>query len=174
MSPDIKPKQLTGFWRGLLTLMKNHPFLKLALVLLFYIGVEVSFGTFFSYHLRQTQSMVIWGLSQLPKSFAAYWVFMFIGRLLFAKFIGQRLNSHTLFLCSVQQLPLLSVSSHCCLITFGQAIYCWSSAFTTRHFIDHLRSSASSCWQTEFARSAILIVCSIGGNCIAFLYKQRA
>ncbi|WP_374144792.1 hypothetical protein AB2S62_22100 [Vibrio sp. NTOU-M3] len=77
--------------------MKNRPFLKLALVLLFYIDVEVSFGTFTITYLTNVKYGDL-GLISTTQIIAAYWFFMFIGRLLFVKF-GQRLNSHT-FLCS--------------------------------------------------------------------------
>nr|WP_254051674.1 MFS transporter [Vibrio sp. Evd11] len=53
--PDIKPKQMTGFWQGLVILSKNRQFMKLALVLLMYIGVEVSFGTFTIAYLADQQ-----------------------------------------------------------------------------------------------------------------------
>ncbi|MFA0544111.1 MFS transporter, partial [Vibrio sp. 10N.222.52.B7] len=73
--PDIKPKQMTGFWRGLRLLIKNQQFMKLALVLLLYIGVEVSFGTFTIAYLADQQYGDL-GLVLATQIIALYWVLM--------------------------------------------------------------------------------------------------
>ena len=69
--------------------------MKLALVLLLYIGVEVSFGTFTIAYLADQQYGDL-GLVFATQIIALYWVLMFVGRVLFAKF-GNTVNKHYLF-----------------------------------------------------------------------------
>ncbi|MFM2643318.1 MFS transporter [Vibrio chagasii] len=165
--PDIKPKQLTGFWRGLLTLLKNRPFLKLALVLLFYIGVEVSFGTFTITYLADAKYGDL-GLISATQIIAAYWVFMFIGRLLFAKF-GQRLNSHTLFLCSCSVAIAISIIA----LLFdhrwtGYLLLAVGLCNSTLYPIIYAQALQAAGKQSSQG-AAILIMCSIGGIALPFV-----
>ena len=165
--PDIKPKQLTGFWRGLLTLLKNRPFLKLALVLLFYIGVEVSFGTFTITYLADAKYGNL-GLISATQIIATYWVFMFIGRLLFAK-LGHRLNSHHLFLCSC--LVAIAISIVALLfdhLLTGYLMLVVGLCNSTLYPIIYAQALQAAGKQSSQG-AAILIMCSIGGIVLPFV-----
>ncbi|MCG9789827.1 MFS transporter [Vibrio mediterranei] len=164
--PDIKPKQVSGFWRGLFCLLGNREFMTLATVLLLYIGVEVSFGTFTITYLADG-SYGGFGLIQATQFIAAYWVNMFLGRLLFAKF-GHWVNRHGLFSFACVVATLISLTA-----LFEQASWVGFLLLlvglcnATLYPIIYARAlQASGKYSSQGA--AILIMCSIGGVMLPF------
>jgi len=105
--PDIHSGIRKGFWKGFATLLKNIEFTKLALVLLLYIGVEVSFGTFTIVYLADEDFGNL-GLVSATQLIAIYWALMFLGRFIFASY-GYRLDSSRLLviLCAFSVLICL-------------------------------------------------------------------
>lgn len=105
--PDIHSDIRKGFWKGFATLLKNIEFTKLALVLLLYIGVEVSFGTFTIVYLADEDFGNL-GLVSATQLIAIYWALMFLGRFIFAGY-GYRLDSSRLLviLCAFSVLICL-------------------------------------------------------------------
>ncbi|PMG36358.1 MFS transporter [Vibrio splendidus] len=165
--PDIKPKQMTGFWQGLAILSKNRQFMKLALVLLMYIGVEVSFGTFTIAYLADPQYGDL-GLVSATQIIALYWVFMFVGRLLFAKF-GNIANKHYLFSMSCAVAALISViamyQNH---LWTGYLMLVVGLCNSTLYPIIYAQALHASGKQSSQG-AAILIMCSIGGVVLPFV-----
>lgn len=164
--PDIKPKQISGFWKGLFCLLRQREFITLATVLLLYIGIEVSFGTFTITYLADESHGGL-GLILATQLIAAYWVGMFLGRLLFAKF-GHRVNRHGLFTFACLVAMLISATAlfeqagwvgfllllvGLCNATLYPIIYAQALQASGRH------SSQGA---------AILIMCSIGGVILPF------
>ncbi|MEZ9338621.1 MFS transporter [Vibrio splendidus] len=165
--PDIKPKQMTGFWQGLAILSKNRQFMKLALVLLMYIGVEVSFGTFTIAYLADPQYGDL-GLVSATQIIALYWVFMFVGRLLFAKF-GNIANKHYLFSMSCAVAAFISViamyQNH---LWVGYLMLVVGLCNSTLYPIIYAQALHASGKQSSQG-AAILIMCSIGGVVLPFV-----
>ncbi|MEG3693612.1 MFS transporter, partial [Vibrio coralliirubri] len=165
--PDIKPKQMTGFWRGLTLLVKNLQFMKLALVLLLYIGVEVSFGTFTITYLADQQYGDL-GLVSATQIIALYWVLMFVGRMLFAKF-GNTINKHALFSLSCVVAALISAiaiyQNH---VWVGYLMLVVGLCNSTLYPIIYAQALHASGKQNSQG-SAILIMCSIGGVVLPFV-----
>ena len=165
--PDIKPKQMTGFWQGLAILSKNRQFMKLALVLLMYIGVEVSFGTFTIAYLADQQYGDL-GLVSATQIIALYWVFMFVGRLLFAKF-GNVVNKHYLFSLSCAVAAFISViamyQNH---LWVGYLMLVVGLCNSTLYPIIYAQALHASGKQSSQG-AAILIMCSIGGVVLPFV-----
>lgn len=165
--PDIKPKQLSGFWQGLACLIRNREFMTLAAVLLFYIGVEVSFGTFTIIYLADEYYGGL-GLIKATQFISAYWICMFVGRLLFAKF-GYLINRHVLFTLACLIAVLISV-----IALFAQAkwvgflLLLVGLCNATLYPIIYAQAlHASGKYSSQGA--AILIMCSIGGVILPFL-----
>ncbi|MEZ9070744.1 MFS transporter [Vibrio splendidus] len=165
--PDIKPKQMTGFWQGLAILSKNRQFMKLALVLLMYIGVEVSFGTFTIAYLADPQYGDL-GLVSATQIIALYWVFMFVGRLLFAKF-GNIANKHYLFSMSCAVAAFISViamyQNHLWVGYLMLVVGLCNSTLYPTIYAQALHASGKQSSQG----AAILIMCSIGGVVLPFV-----
>ncbi|MCG9555858.1 MFS transporter [Vibrio sp. Isolate31] len=165
--PDIKPKQMTGFWQGLAILSKNRQFMNLALVLSMYIGVEVSFGTFTIAYLADQQYGDL-GLVSATQIIALYWVFMFVGRLLFAKF-GNIVNKHYLFSLSCAVAAFISViamyQNH---LWVGYLMLVVGLCNSTLYPIIYAQALHASGKQSSQG-AAILIMCSIGGVVLPFV-----
>ncbi|PMM64832.1 MFS transporter [Vibrio splendidus] len=165
--PDIKPKQMTGFWRGLAILIKNHQFMKLALVLLLYIGVEVSFGTFTIAYLADQQYGDL-GLVFATQIIAIYWVLMFVGRVLFAKF-GSTVNKHYLFSLSCVIAALISaVAVYHNYVWVGYLMLIVGLCNSALYPIIYAQALHASGKQNSQG-AAILIMCSIGGVVLPFV-----
>jgi FHS family L-fucose permease-like MFS transporter len=165
--PDIKPKQMTGFWRGLRLLIKNQQFMKLALVLLLYIGVEVSFGTFTIAYLADQQYGDL-GLVFATQIIALYWVLMFVGRVLFAKF-GNTVNKHYLFSLSCVIAALISaVAVYQNYVWIGYLMLVVGLCNSALYPIIYAQALHASGKQNSQG-AAILIMCSIGGVVLPFV-----
>lgn len=165
--PDIKPKQITGFWRGLRLLIKNQQFMKLALVLLLYIGVEVSFGTFTIAYLADQQYGDL-GLVFATQIIALYWVLMFVGRVLFAKF-GNTVNKHYLFSLSCVIAALISaVAVYQNYVWIGYLMLVVGLCNSALYPIIYAQALHASGKQNSQG-AAILIMCSIGGVVLPFV-----
>ena len=159
--PDIQPNVRRGFWKGLGALIKQADFVKLALVLLLYIGVEVCFGTFTITYLADENYGDL-GLVRATQIIAGYWALMFLGRLMFAKY-GSRINSLRLFII------MCSVSIMICLLAMlitdvfiGYVLICVGLCNSTLYPIIYARA-LSTAKQYSSQGAAILIMCSIGG-----------
>lgn len=165
--PDIKPKQMTSFLCGLTILIKNRKFMKLALVLLLYIGVEVSFGTFTITYLADQQYGDL-GLVSATQNIALYWVLMFVGRLLFAKF-GGIANKHYLFSLSCAVAALISAIAVCQNhVWIGYLMLVVGLCNSTLYPIIYAQALDTSGKQSSQG-AAILIMCSIGGVVLPFV-----
>ncbi|MFA0067790.1 MFS transporter [Vibrio breoganii] len=164
--PDIKPKQIAGFWKGLGILVRDRSFMKLALVLMLYIGVEVSFGTFTITYLADQQYGNL-GLVSATQLIASYWVFMFVGRLLFANF-GSRINKDYLFSLSCLLAVVVSVfaitHNH---IWVGYLMLTVGLCNSTLYPIIYAQALHAAGKQSSQG-AAILIMCSIGGVILPF------
>ncbi|WP_234495480.1 MFS transporter [Vibrio maritimus] len=159
--PDIKPKQVSGFWKGLIRLAINREFVMLATVLLLYVGAEVSFGTFTITYLAEEHYGDL-GLIKATQLIATYWVFMFLGRLLFAKF-GHLVNRQILFTYAcliaalISSIALLVKASWVGFLLLFVGLC--NAALYPIIYAQALRASG----KYNAQGAAILIMCSIGG-----------
>lgn len=159
--PDIKPSARVGFFSGLFILLKRPRFLKIAAVLLLYVGMEVCFGTFTITYLADEQFGGL-GLVRATQFIALYWAWMFFGRFLFAKY-GHRAHSFRLFtvMCLLAIVVCLiatqvtSVFVGYLMITVGL----FNSVLYPIIYAQALRASGS--YNSQGA--AILIMCTMGG-----------
>ena len=159
--PDIKSTIQTGFWRGLIALLKNPAFIKLAVVLLLYVGVEVCFGTFTIIYLADKEFGNL-GLVASTQLIAGYWAFMFLGRFLFVKY-GYLVDSLRLFvimcLLSIVVCLIAIQINHVAVGYLMILVGLFNSTLYPIIYSQALKSAK----QFSSQGAALLIMCSIGG-----------
>lgn len=158
---DIKPEIRMGFLNGLFTLLKQRKFLKLAVVLLLYVGMEVCFGTFTIAYLAEEEFGEL-GLILATQLIAIYWALMFFGRFMFAKY-GHQMNTVRLFtvmcILAITICLIATQVAHLLVGVLMLAIGLFNSTLYPIIYAQALQASGKHNSQG----AALLIMCSIGG-----------
>lgn len=159
--PDIKPRIRVRFFNGLFVILKSPKFMKIAAVLLLYVGVEVCFGTFTITYLADDRFGGL-GLVRSTQLIALYWALMFLGRFIFAKY-GHRIHSFRLFtiMCALSIVVCL-IATQVVSVMVGYLMIMIGLFNSTLYPIIYAKAlKVSGNYSSQGA--AILIMCSIGG-----------
>lgn len=159
--PDIQPSKKTKFRHGISALCHNQSFRTLAIALILYVGVEVSFGTYtISYLADEAYGQI--GLVSATQWITCYWMGMFLGRVGFAR-LGAKVNVTRLLTCCCALAILISVFAmtihH---VSIGYLMLSVGLLNATLYPIIYSKAlHAAGAYREQGA--AVLIMCSIGG-----------
>lgn len=159
--PDIFPAKKAPFMLGLKALILNSEFMKLSAVILLYIGGEVIFGTLTISYLSK-EELGGFSLETATQLITLYWVGMFIGRTLLAKF-SHALNVSKLFYASCLFVIFTSIATiYIDYWIIGLLLLLIGLFNATMYPIVYAKAlKAAGNFNSQGA--ALLIMCSVGG-----------